>query len=78
MLLGRILCQLMKLLQTKTGNPLAFVFGFSLFLLLLCLPNISNKYYHDTVSDQLYAQHKGGILGVVWENVVSSYGSATA
>ena len=61
---------------TTTSFP---IFGFSLLLLLLlllllCLPNIPNKFYHGTVSYQLSAQHKGGLVSVVWEKVVSAHG----
>ena len=35
------LCQLMDQPRPKTGNPLEYFFVFSLFLLILCLPNVS-------------------------------------
>ena len=40
------LCQLMELLRPKTCDSLA-IFFLSI-LLILCLPNISNKFYHGT------------------------------
>ena len=49
-----------------------------LLLLLLCITNVSNKLYHGAGSDQLFAQHKVGLLSVTWDNVVSSHGSDTA
>ena len=68
----------MEHLWPKTGNPLAIVFGFSIFLLILCLPNVSNKYYHITVSDKFSAQHKEGPASIAWEYVVSAHGEAMA
>ena len=55
-LLSRTLCQLMEELWHKKGTPLAF-FKISI-LLISCLPNVSNKFYHGTKEDQLSAQHK--------------------
>ena len=78
MLLVRTLCQLMEQLRPKTRNPLEICFGFSMFLLLLCIPNVSKQYYHDTGSDQLYAKHKGGMVSVAWDHGVSYHGAATA
>ena len=55
-LVSIILCHLMDHLHPKTGNTLAI---FVLYILLMvCLPNISNKFYHGKKEDQLYAQHK--------------------
>ena len=51
--------------------------GLYLFLLILCLPNVSNKPYNETGSDKFSSQHKGVILSVSWENVLSSRGAAT-
>ena len=67
----------MDQLRPKTGNTLKIMF-FSLFLLILFLPNVSNKYYHDILSDQLYEQHKRGMASVAWENIVSAHGEAMA
>ena len=50
------LCQHMDQLRPKTGNPLA-IFVLSI-LLILCLPNVSNKFYHKKKSDQLSTQYK--------------------
>ena len=36
------LCQFMDLLQPKTGKSLAICFGYSLFLIILCLPVYEN------------------------------------
>ena len=48
--------QLMEQLRPKTGNPLAI---FVLYILLiLCHPNISNKFYHGIEEYQLSSQHK--------------------
>ena len=69
----------MEQLWPKTGNPLTTFSGLSLFLLLLlCLPNVKNKYYHGKVSDILSAQHKEVLASVSWENVVSAHVAATA
>ena len=40
----------------KWGIPWKFIPGFSLFLLISFLPNVSKKYYRDTGEDQFYAQ----------------------
>ena len=48
--------QLTNQLQPKTGNTLA-VFDISI-LLILCLPSVSDKFYHGTGEYQPYAQHK--------------------
>ena len=45
----------MEKLCPKTGNPLKKNIS---ILLILCLPNVSNKLYHGTGEDQLSAQHK--------------------
>ena len=64
--------------MAKNGESLGHFFGFSLFLLILLLPNVSKKYYHGKGSDKLFAHKKGGLVGVSWDNVVSAHGSATA
>ena len=49
--------ELMDQLRPRTGNPLEiFVL---LVLLMLCHPNISDKFYRGTVEDQLSVKHKG-------------------
>ena len=48
------------------------------FINILRLPNVSNKYYLVTVLDKVSAQHKGLLVGVSWENVVSYHGAYTA
>ena len=48
-----------------------------MFLLILCLPNVSKKYYHGTGSDQFSEQHEVGLVRAVWDHVVSVHGSAT-
>ena len=50
------MCHIMYQLRPKTGNPLAIFFLY--ILLVLCIPNVSNKLYRGTVGDQLSAQHK--------------------
>ena len=57
-----------------------FLFGLYLLLLLLllCIHNVSKNNYHSTWSDKLSTQHKGGLVSVTWENVVSSHGSDTS
>ena len=67
--------QLMEQLQHKMENSLAF---FLSILLILCLTNVSNKFYHDTGEYQWYPKHKGGLVSVAWGNIVSSHGAATA
>ena len=67
------LYQLMDQIRTKTGNLLA-IFVMSI-LLILYLPNVSNKFYHGTKEDQFSAQHK--IRTVSWKNIVSAHGAAT-
>ena len=47
-LIWRLLFQLIDQLWPKMGNPLASIYGFSLFLLILCFTNDPNKYYNDT------------------------------
>ena len=39
-LIGSTLYQLMERIQPKIGNPLAISFGFSLFLVILFIPNV--------------------------------------
>ena len=56
----------------SVGFPLLLL----LLLLVLCLPNVSNKYYHETGLYQLYVQHKVGLVRVAWENIVSTYRAA--
>ena len=75
MFLGRTFCHLVEQLRPTTGNPLG---GFLCILLILCLPNVSNKYYHDTGADQFSAQHKGVLVSFSWVNVVSAHGAAAA
>ena len=54
------LCHLMDHLWPKTGNPLEI---FVLYILLiLCLPNFSNKLYRGRGEDQLSAQKKYFLL----------------
>ena len=48
----------------KWGIPRQFILGFSLFLLILCLPNVSNKYNNDTSLDELYARQKVEMVSV--------------
>ena len=64
MLLGRMLCQLMDQIQPKKVNTLELLFWFLYILLILCLLNVSKKYYHDKGSDQWHAQHKIGLDSV--------------
>ena len=45
-----------------------------MFLLILYLPNVSNKSFRETGSDQLYENHKGGLEIVSCYNVVSAHG----
>ena len=51
--------------------------GFFMFLLLLfCLTNVSPKYYHETVSDQLSEKHKGVLVSdALGERCVISWSS---
>ena len=53
-------------------------FGLSLFILILFLRKISNMCYHEIGKYQSSAQHKGGLVSVAWENIVSDYRAATA
>ena len=62
----------------ENRESLGNCFSFSLFLLILCLPNISKKYYHVTGSDQFYVQHKGVLVSVAWGHIVSVHGDATS
>ena len=58
-------------------ESLGKLFWFHLVLLIiLFLPNVLKKSYHVTGSDQFYAQHKGRMVGVAWENVVLVYGAS--
>ena len=50
------LFQFMDQVRSKTGNYLAICVLY--FLIILFLPNISNKFYHGTGEDQLSAKHK--------------------
>ena len=56
MLLGRMLCQLVKQIRPKTRNSLAVYFWLFSILLILCVTNVLKKLYHDAGSDQFYAQ----------------------
>ena len=58
----------------KQRTPWQLLFPLSVFILFI--PNASKKYYHFTGSDELYAQHKGGLASVAWENAVSDHGAA--
>ena len=72
-------CQHVQGWNTTTTTSFPYAVFFYLFLLiLLCLPNVSKKSYHVTVSDKLSAKHKRGLVSVVWDNVVSAHGAATA
>ena len=55
----------MEKLRPKMGNPWAIIFGFSLFVLILCIPNVSKNSYHEIGADKLSAKHKGVMMGVV-------------
>ena len=55
-LMSIILCQIMEHLRPKTVNPLA-IFVLSI-LLILCHPNISQKFYHEIGEDLLSTEHK--------------------
>ena len=68
-------CQLVDQLRTKMENPLAI---FSLCLLILCLPNVSNKLYRVIGEDRLSIKYKVRLVSVAWENIVSDHGAATA
>ena len=61
MLLGRTLCELMDQVRPKTLNSLAFFLFFSI-LLKLCIPNDSNKTYHNTGESQLSSEHIGVLM----------------
>ena len=71
-----MLCQIMEQLWPKIGNIWSIYLLISLFLIILCVPNVTKYSYHDTGSVQLYSQHKGGVVSVLWEHVVSAHGSA--
>ena len=74
---GSTKCQLMDQLCPKMGNPLTIFICFSLFLLILCLPNVSKNSCHDTGSDKFSAEHKGGLVSVSWEHIVPAHGEYT-
>ena len=46
------------------------IFGVSLYLIILCLPNVSNESYNGTGADQLSASHEELLVSVDCENVV--------
>ena len=65
----------MEQLQPKKGNPLEFCCSLYI-LIILCLPNISNKLYHGKGGDQLSAKHKKRTgESCVGEHCVSSWSS---
>ena len=66
----------MDQLRPKMVNNLEH-FCIYLFLLILCLPNVSNKYYYGTESEQLSEQHKGVLVSIDFEHFVSDQGAAT-
>ena len=69
------LCHLMKELRNKMGNTLAI---FVIYIVLIwCISNVSKKCYHGTGEYQFYAQHKGGLVSVAWDKIVSDHWSAT-
>ena len=74
MLFGRRLCHIIDELRPKTENPFAIYFWFHLFLLILGLPDVSNKSYRGTGSAKFSAQHKVGLASAALENIVSSHG----
>ena len=49
-----------------------------IFILILCVTNVTKWSYFYTGSVKLCAKHGGEVLGVVWEHIVSDNGSATA
>ena len=55
-LVSTTLCHLIDNIYPKPVNPLAISPLF--ILLILCLTNVSNKFYHGIGGDQLSAQHK--------------------
>ena len=68
----------MDQLRLNKGNTLEICFGLFIFLLILCLPNVSKTFHHDTGSYRLFVQQKGVLASIDWENVVSDHGAATA
>ena len=38
---------------------------------------ISNICYHDIGEDKLSVQHKGGLVSVSWDKILSAHGAAT-
>ena len=48
------------------------------FKQILCFPNYSIKYYHDTRADKLHAQQKLVLVSVTGEKFVSAHGDAMA
>ena len=66
----------MEQLQPKTGIPWQLLFPLSVFILFIT--NASKKYYHFIGSDELSAQHKGGLASVAWEIFVSDNVEAMA
>ena len=52
----------MEQLRSKTGNPFEFFVWFlSVFITIIMCPCVSNKTYHSTGLDQLYARKKVGL-----------------
>ena len=77
MLSGRTSCQIMDQIRHKTGNSLEFSFVVSMLLLIFYVPTVTKYSYHEIGSVQLYTKHKGGLVSVVWDYVVSAHGAAT-
>ena len=75
--LGRTLCQLTEQIRPRMGNPLAFIWFISI-LLILCLPNVSNKYYHGTGSDQEWWVLPGRKLSHIMEHLWTKTGNPLA
>ena len=59
----RIFCQLMEQLQPKTGNILVIFCDFSLFLLILFLPNVSKNL--TMIQDHINCMHNNNEGGWV-------------
>ena len=68
----------MEEIRPSKVNPLEIFSGFSMFLIILCLLNVSNTYYHGKERDQFSKQYKGGLVGVDLENIMSAHGAAMA
>ena len=68
----------MEEIRPSKVNPLEICFCFSMFLIILCLLNVSNTYYHGIERDQFSKQHKGSLVGVDLENIMSAHGAAMA